>query len=84
MTEKYKKFWYYAGEWHDAECDFVLEDQGVCNCDTKKNRKFLENIELESQRDIYSILGMLEGSIDRKKIVNYIKEYLIFNFNKKL
>jgi len=79
MIEKYKKFWYHAGEFHDEGCPFILEDCGVCNCDTKKNKKSIESIEIKLKQDIYSILGMLEGSVDRKKIVNYIKTYLIAN-----
>lgn len=27
-----KTKWYHAGRWHDAECNYILHDQGVCNC----------------------------------------------------
>jgi len=55
MIEKYKKFWYHAGEFHDEGCPFILEDCGVCNCDTKKNKKSIESIEIKLKQDIYSI-----------------------------
>ena len=32
LLKRCKKLWYYAGRWHNAECDFILHDQGVCNC----------------------------------------------------
>lgn len=32
LIEQFKKLWYYAGRWHQAECPFILYDQGVCNC----------------------------------------------------
>ena len=31
----------------------------------------------EIQQDIQSVLNMLEGSVDKQKIINYIKEYLL-------
>ena len=39
--EQLGKFWYHAGEWHNAGCDFVCIDAGVCNCNLKKNKKEL-------------------------------------------
>lgn len=30
--EKLKDKWFYVGEWHDAGCDFIIYDRGVCNC----------------------------------------------------
>jgi len=33
----------------------------------------------ETQRDLQSVINMLEGSTDRQKIVNFIKEYLLTN-----
>ena len=37
--ERLKRFWWYAGGWHNAECDFIMDDRGVCNCKVKKNQK---------------------------------------------
>lgn len=34
--EGVKKYWFYAGRWHNAECNFILSDSGVCNCDIKR------------------------------------------------
>lgn len=42
VLKKFRGYWYYAGEWHNAECPFILHDEGVCNCDIKKNRGILE------------------------------------------
>jgi len=36
------KYIEYCGEWHDEDCAFVATDQGVCNCNLKKNRKKVE------------------------------------------
>lgn len=33
----FKKYWYYAGQWHNAECDFIQVDASPCNCNTYKN-----------------------------------------------
>jgi len=33
----------------------------------------------ETQRDLQSVINMLEGSTDRQKIANFIKEYLLTN-----
>lgn len=44
---KCKDYWYYAGNWHLAECSYILYDQGVCNC--------------PSSRAIIKILITLEG-----------------------
>jgi hypothetical protein len=38
IKEEIKKYWYHAGEWHDAECWFVISDESVCNCNLKKNK----------------------------------------------
>jgi len=27
----------YNGRWHNADCDFIYHDQGVCNCQIRKN-----------------------------------------------
>ena len=32
MREIFKNYWYHAGKWHKAECSFILNDQGNCNC----------------------------------------------------
>lgn len=39
-----KRFWYYAGQWHDAECYFIRDDQGVCNCKTGNNLKEIKEV----------------------------------------
>ena len=39
IIKEFEKYWYHAGEWHLAECYLILDDQGVCNCKTSKNRK---------------------------------------------
>ena len=44
IREELKKYWFYAGEWHDAECSFILHDAGVCNCHCGENRKELEEL----------------------------------------
>lgn len=28
----FRKYWFYAGKWHHAECAFLLRDDGACNC----------------------------------------------------
>ena len=33
----------------------------------------------KTQQDLQSVINMLEGSTDRQKIANYIKEYLLTN-----
>jgi len=33
----------------------------------------------ETQRDLQTVITLLEGSTDRQKIANYIKEYLFTN-----
>ena len=33
-----KGYWFHAGKWHKAECDFILHDEGVCNCSLKSNK----------------------------------------------
>ena len=33
----------------------------------------------ETQRDLQTVITLLEGSTDRQKIVNFIKEYLLTN-----
>lgn len=41
IIENMKKYWFYAGRWHNAECAFILSDEGVCNC---KHKQILDNI----------------------------------------
>ena len=41
---------------------------------------FIEGVEKareEIQKDIRTVFHLLEGSVDRKEIINYIKEYLL-------
>ena len=35
------------------------------------------SIDNQSEQDWKSVLGMLEGSTERQKIINYIKEYIL-------
>jgi len=51
IREEIKKYWFYAGEWHDAECSFILHDAGVCNCHCGENRKELEELFQSCLRD---------------------------------
>lgn len=30
--EELKSKWYHVGKWHNAECKFLMADEGVCNC----------------------------------------------------
>ncbi len=32
-----RKYWNYAGEWHDNDCAFIRLDEGNCNCKTAIN-----------------------------------------------
>jgi hypothetical protein len=38
-----QKFWFHAGDWHNADCAFVCVDHGVCNCNTTANKKEITN-----------------------------------------
>lgn len=42
VLERVRKYWHHAGEWHNAECDFILFDHGNCSCDNQKIKKELE------------------------------------------
>lgn len=37
--EVFKNYWYHAGRWHNARCDFLMSDEGVCNCKSGKIRQ---------------------------------------------
>lgn len=39
VLQTLKKYWYYIGDWHNAGCDFIQQDRGVCNCNYAKNKK---------------------------------------------
>ena len=41
IKKRFENYWYYAGQWHNAECYFILHDQGVCNCKPRKNSMYL-------------------------------------------
>jgi len=32
LREVYRKYWFHAGMWHKADCDFIRMDWGGCNC----------------------------------------------------
>jgi hypothetical protein len=52
----FQKFWYYCGQWHDAECDFIMDNAGCCNCKFAKNiREINEIIKLSygAERDLW-------------------------------
>ena len=38
IQDIFKNYWYYSGAWHNADCDFIRFDEGVCNCRTGKNQ----------------------------------------------
>ncbi len=40
----FKDYWFYGGEWHDAECDFILYDWAVCNCNHRKNLNKIKDL----------------------------------------
>ena len=40
--ETFKDYWFYAGEWHNANCPFIRYDQGVCTCDHDEIKKKIE------------------------------------------
>ena len=44
IEEQMRKYWYHAGHWHNAECNFLISDAGVCNCDVDKNRKDVKSL----------------------------------------
>jgi len=83
--EIFKKYWYHSGNWHNAECSFLLNDNGVCNCNYKKNRDILKKIlkqreeELERKhkeemrKEIKKARELKDGS--DKKIGKYVKTF---------
>lgn len=40
-----KKYWYYSGGWHNSNCFYILQDEGVCNCNHKLILKALKGSE---------------------------------------
>ena len=51
MIEELEKYWYYAGEWHNAGCDFILHDRGICECDSKKIQKEIDTLLQEEKKE---------------------------------
>lgn len=46
IREVFKMYWYYMGQWHGADCPFIRDDEGVCNCRTGLNsRRIKEELE---------------------------------------
>ena len=51
VEETFQKFWFYAGDWHNADCAFVCLDHGVCNCNTTANKKEItQTLKAERQK----------------------------------
>ena len=49
----FKKYWYYTGSWHNAMCEFIRFDYGVCNCSTGKNyEKILSTLKKELSKPL--------------------------------
>ena len=42
-----------------------------------REKLVIEEVKKEIQLDIQSVLNQLDGDVDRKKIANFIKEYLL-------
>ena len=42
-----------------------------------REKLVIEEVKKEIQSDIQSVLNQLDGDVDRKKIANFIKEYLL-------
>ena len=42
--EVFKNYWYHAGQWHNAECYFLVSDEGVCNCEHGKIRQEINSL----------------------------------------
>lgn len=51
ILDAVKKCWFYAGEWHEAECSFILHDQGVCNCNHNDIKKQLKQALLKARQE---------------------------------
>ena len=42
--DELSKYWYHAGRWHDAHCNFVMYDEGMCECDYGANKQAIEQL----------------------------------------
>ena len=60
--------------------DYVFEDVRMMLLAAEQRGREEERREL--QRDVQSILAMLDGDTPREKIANYIREYLVDNQDK--
>lgn len=38
IQDIFKRYWYYNSSWHNANCDFIRFDEGICICRTGKNQ----------------------------------------------
>src|SRR3990167_2294429 len=56
-----QEFWYYGGSYHNAECAFIVNDEGVCNCKTGKNREinksYIHNLLSQQRAEIVKELN---------------------------
>jgi len=36
-----KEYWFWAGNWHKAGCDFIVRDEGGFSCNTTQNGRIV-------------------------------------------
>ena len=85
ILKEFENYWYYAGEWHDAGCSFICNDQGVCNCNTKKNKQFLSQAIDQVIKQIVESVPMKEIKVDDKNVGKDIpRDTSFWNVNEKI
>ena len=52
VETKMRDYWFHAGQWHNAECDFLRYDYGVCNCKNSVIKKKIKSILATQQAQI--------------------------------